>query len=70
MNNINLSILPNDVILYIQTFLMKSCEDCNKKIYLCEEIQDIEWTFVTIMDDYWFEGCNREIIKGCIYCKV
>lgn len=69
MNNINLSGLPNDIIIYIETFLMKDCENCKKRIYLCEEIEDVEWTFVTIMDDYWFEGCNREIIKGCLYCE-
>ena len=43
-------------------------ENCNTKIYLHEEVEDVEWTFATIMDDYWFEGCNKELVIGCIYC--
>lgn len=64
----DLSYLPNDVITYIKTFLIKECENCNTKIYLHEEVEDIEWTIATIMDDYWFEGCNKELVIGCIYC--
>jgi len=65
----DLSYLPNDVISYIKTFLIKECENCNREIYLHEEVEDIEWIFVTIMDDYWYEGCNKELVIGCIYCR-
>ncbi len=64
----DLSYLPNDVICYIKEFLIKECEYCNREIFLFEEVEDVEWTFSTIMDDYWYEGCNKVLIKACIYC--
>lgn len=66
----DLSYLPNDVISYIKKFLIKECENCNREIYLHEEVEDVEWTFATIMDDYWFEGCTKELVIGCIHCTI
>ncbi len=53
--------LPDDIIQFINNFLLHTCNNCNKRVYE-NEIENNDFQY-----GHWY--INNKIIKNkCIYC--